>query len=85
MRHRILTCKNHPNLRWSTKDIAWQEGYGYTGVRTLFFKGTPSGTGMYSDHSGLDCTKIKDGKSVHECECPAKDLILAPEDKLVLE
>ena len=68
MIHRILTCKNHPNLRWSCKDIAWS-GF-YNGSRNIFFNGTPSGKGMFSDGSGLDCTQIdKDGKWIEECKC----------------
>lgn len=81
MRHRILTCKNHRNLRWSCKDVAWSNGY--NGRRSIFFNGTPSGEGMYSDDSGLDCTKIMNDRLVEECSCPTSDLILAPEDKLV--
>lgn len=73
---RILTCKNHPNLRWSCKDIAW-DGH-YNGSRNIFFDGVPSGKGMFSDGSGLDCTIL-----VNECDCSSADLILAPEDSLV--
>ena len=29
----VLTCKDHPNLRWSTKNIS------YIGARTIFFDG----------------------------------------------
>jgi len=65
------------------KEHAWTEGAGYNRKRHLFFEGTPSGKGMYSDGSGLDCTVIKDGHYVEECGCPVSDLILAPEDKLV--
>lgn len=89
MRHVILTCKNHPDLRWSCKDIAFQDGYGYNGMRRIFFNGTPSDKGMYSDGSGLDCTMLyKDEKGnvtgiVKECQCPPTDLIRAPEDVLV--
>lgn len=85
MKHRILTCKNHPELRWSTKDIAWttnKDGSGYyNGCRSIFFNGTPTGEGMYHDGSGLHCTGLKDGKVYVECSCPPSDLILAPEDK----
>jgi hypothetical protein len=82
MRHRILTCKNHPALRWSCKDIAWT-GY-YNGCRNLRFCGVPDGTGMHSDRSGLSCTQITDDfKIIEECSCPTGDLILAPEDALV--
>ena len=83
MRHRVLTCRNHPNLRWSCKDVAWSEGY--NGSRRLFFKGEPSGKGMYDDGSGLDCAHVRaDGSLVEECDCPTSDLVLAPEDALVV-
>ena len=86
MRHRILTCKNHPNLRWSTKDVAWTNGDGYNGTRSLFFTGVPSGEGMYQDGSGLNTTLIDPatGEIVAECDCLASDLVLAPEDELVV-
>lgn len=84
MRHVILTCKNHPNLRWSCKEIAFTPGYGYNGIRNIFFNGTPSGEGMYSDKSGLHCSFLdENGQVVQECTCPSRDLILAPEDDLV--
>ena len=86
MRHRILTCKQHPTLRWSTKDCAWTEGAGFNGSRSLLFTGTPSGKGMYFDGSGLDCTQItEEGEIVRECECSPSDLILAPEDAAVVK
>ncbi len=86
MRHRILTCKNHPDLRWSCKDIAWSvDPPGYNGSRTLFFKGEPTGQGLYDDGSRLHTTSIrKDGTLVEECDCSSSDLVLAPEDELVL-
>ena len=86
MRHVILTCKNHLNLRWGCKDIAFTDGYGYNGSRNIFFKGEPSGKGMYEDGSGLDCTDYFPDRAepvVRECDCPATDLIRAPEDDLV--
>ncbi len=86
MKHRILTCKNHPELRWSCKDIAWS-GF-YNGFRTIFFNGESDGTGMYSDGSGMGCsTYFKNRKDpiVTECSCPSSDLILAPEDSLVTQ
>lgn len=39
MRHVILTCKNHPNLRWNCKEIAYTPGKGYNGQRSIFFNG----------------------------------------------
>ena len=83
MKHRILTGKNHPNLRWSCKEIAWTDGFGYNRKRHIFFNGTPSGRGMFDDGSGLDCTKVKDDVFVEECVCDSHNLILAPEDELV--
>jgi hypothetical protein len=82
MRHVILTCKNHPNLRWSTKEIAITDGR-YNGQRHIFFLGEPSGKGMLSDGSGLDCVDMKDGVIIRECSCPSVELIIAPEDALV--
>lgn len=87
MRHAILTCKNHPNLRWSTKEIAVSNGT-YNGMRNIFFNGVPTGEGMYPDNSGLECTthlKRADGGLdwVAECACPSSDLMVAPEDALV--
>ena len=81
MKHIIMTCKNHSDLRWSCKEIAWSNGY--NGCRNIIFNGTPSGKGMHDDKSGLDCTWVKDGKLVKECNCPSKNLILAPENALV--
>ena len=84
MRHRILTCKNHPELRWSTKDIAW-EARGYNGMRSLFFEGISKGQ-MFSDGSGLDCTTVReDGSIVRECDCSVASLVLAPEDAQVVQ
>lgn len=84
MRHRILTCKNHTNLRWSCKDIAWN-GH-YNGQRNIFFNGEPNGRGMHPDESGLQCSRYFGDRVdpiVEECKCDAMDLILAPEDALV--
>lgn len=83
MRHVILTCRNHPTLRWSTKEIAVTDGR-YNGARSLGFRGTPSGRGMFADGSGLDCALVDaDGSPVEECDCPVDDLAVAPEDALV--
>lgn len=88
MRHRILTCRNHPELRWSCKEVAWTtnpDGTGYyNGARNIFFAGF-IGSGMYSDKSGVR-TLYEDpltGRYANECECSSHDLVLAPEDKLV--
>lgn len=84
MRHVILTCRNHTNLRWSVKACACNEGGKpgdpslYNHTRRISYCGTPTGQGMFSDGSGLDCMWTEP-----ECACPATDLIIAPEDPLV--
>jgi hypothetical protein len=83
MRHVSLTCKNHPKLRWGCKEIAWS-GF-YNGCRNIRFKGVFTGK-FYSDMSGTDCDWAdEDGNYQPECDCPASDLILAPEDKQLAE
>lgn len=86
MRHVILTCKNHPDLRWSCKEIAFTDGFGYNGSRSIFFNGEPDSRGMYSDGSGLNCStyfKDREDPIVRECDCHPTDLIRAPKDHLV--
>lgn len=70
MRHVILTCRNHPDLRWSCKSIAFSPKRGYNGARNIFFAGV------------LDkSTKPHPDAPEIECRCPTTDLILAPEDQ----
>lgn len=84
MKHAILTCKNHPNLRWSCKEIAVNKDGSYNGSRGIYFDGEPTGEGMYDDGSGLNCSRYrKDGSFVEECKCPPEDLTFAPENELV--
>ena len=86
MRHVLLTCKNHPNLRWSCKEIAFTPGHGYNGTRNIFFQGEPDGRGLYGDKSGIYCSTYFPDRAdpvVQECPCSPKDLILAPEDELI--
>ena len=83
MRHVSITCKNHPNLRWSCKSIAWSGGY--NGSRTIFFNGIYTGK-LFSDKSGSVCSMTNDdGTSVQECDCKSDQLILAPEDQEIKE
>lgn len=83
MRHVSLTCKNHPDLRWSCKEIAVKENpqpgepAAYNGSRGIFFAGKTTGQ-LYPDKSGVQCTPDA------ECSCPASDLIIAPEDIHIL-
>lgn len=68
MRHVMLTCKNHPELRWSCKSIAFTPGFGYNGSRNIFFQGK------------LEEGKIHYESHAAECKCSSRDLILAPEE-----
>lgn len=77
MRHVMLTCCNHPDLRWHCKEIAFSEGGGYNGCRNIFFAGfklDKPGTWPYS-------IQRAPGEFAEECKCPPEDLIRAPEDK----
>jgi hypothetical protein len=78
MRHCILTCKNHPDLRWSCKEIAFTEGYGYNGSRNITFDGCLPVKTVYSDKSGVSFTV-----PANECNCAPTELVRAPEDSLV--
>lgn len=70
MRHVALTCKNHPDLRWSCKSIAFSPGHGYNGSRHIFFAGT------------VDKSKKPHPDAPEaECTCSPSDLVLAPEDE----
>lgn len=75
MRHFRLTCRNHPELRWLTKSIAWSSrptqndpraGY-FNNSRNIFFNGTILVDGSCSYHGA-------------ECSCNASYLVLAPEE-----
>jgi hypothetical protein len=86
MRHVLLTCKNHPNLRWGCKEIAFTDEGGYNGERNIFFWGEPSGKGLHHDGSGIDCDIYfpdREDPIIRECQCPASDLIRAPEDSSI--
>ena len=82
MRHVILTCKNHLELRWSCKEIAFDDDHGYNGRRNIRYCGTPLYVDgvpqMHGDLSGLQCSY-----TVAECDCPVTCLVRAPEDQLV--
>jgi len=88
MRHVILTCKNHLNLRWVCEEASFTDKNGYDGLRSIFFMGEPTGKGMYADGSGLDCSTYYPDREpgqrvVEECYCSFSLLIRAPEDSLV--
>ena len=42
MRHVILTCKNHDQLRWTCKEIAFSDAGGYNESRNIFYQGDKS-------------------------------------------
>jgi hypothetical protein len=65
MRHVSLTCLNHPDLRWSCKEIAAGVDGRYNGARNIFFNGTK------------DCDW---SVPVRECDCPPSDLRFSPEE-----
>lgn len=79
MRHVSLTCRNHPDLRWSCKRIAVRDDPTpgapalYNSRRSIFFFGRSTGA-LFGDGSGPMCTPAI------ECDCSPDDLIIAPED-----
>lgn len=89
--HISLRCKNHPNLRWSTKNIGW------IGARSIFFASSnfPTrpewvlnilfanryGDGDYANPQDIIHDLTTDGSSgrplcVVECACPVSDLVV---------
>jgi len=69
-------------LRWSCKEIAFEEGNGgYNGRRSLFYDG--QATGEFYDWGFPRCVKTVAGEFIEECSCPSALLIKAPEDAKV--
>lgn len=58
----VLTCVNHPNLRWHTKNI------GYIGVRSIFFSGGVLPDGSHQESAPwtpqLDDIRYQDGAAI---------------------
>ena len=76
MRHVILTCKLHPNLRWSTKEVAVNSDGTYNGARNIFFHGEHCADGKDRQY-----IETEEGmRFVRECPCHPSELIRAPED-----
>jgi hypothetical protein len=71
MRHVSLTCSHHPDLRWSTKEIAVDSNGRYNGRRNLFF----SGSTTVSHPASLPPEYF-----VRECTCSADALRFSPEE-----
>lgn len=66
MRHVLLTCLNHPHLRWHCKEIAVDSLGRYNGCRSIFYIGP--------------VVKIADVPEEKECSCPPEQLRFAPEE-----
>jgi hypothetical protein len=84
MRRISMTCKHHPELRWSAKSIAVNNDGSYNGCRSIMFGGIieDKTSPFHSDMSGVACTRVG---SPPECRCSPKDLIFSPEDKKLKE
>jgi hypothetical protein len=73
--HIRITCKNHPELRWSTKNIgSMNEDGSFYMSRNIFFFGVateanPSGEMYPKDENGNHITPFP-----AECPCSARDL-----------
>lgn len=78
MKHIILTCKNHPDLRWSCKEIAVNPDGSYNGLRNIFYRGRLEGPAiLYVDKSGIAGPF---DRCHPECSCSPKDMTFAPEN-----
>jgi hypothetical protein len=67
--HAVLTCKHHPQLRWSTKNIA------PIGARSIFFDGDVTSNGeRYRYVPNGDGTERIEW--IEECACPITDLVV---------
>lgn len=49
-RNMILTCKNHPTLRWSCEVVYYADDAGYNGKCEIAFLGEPTGECGCSRH-----------------------------------
>ena len=68
MKHIEMTCLNHPNLRWFTKEIAVNKDGSYNGARNLHFKGRLE-HGKY--------VIVQNDKPVQECTCSNDSYVIA--------
>ena len=80
MRHVTLTCRNHPDLRWSCKEIAITNGR-YNGQRNIFFDGHRDGGELILRPCpdallGFAEGYLVDGIEHFECKCSARHLIV---------
>lgn len=87
MRHVTLTCINHPNLRWSCKEIAVNSIGQYNGARNIFFCGTVekkdadiAAIEKWATNAIVGTRLTGIGTDVSECPCSPSDLRFAPEE-----
>jgi hypothetical protein len=71
MRLVTLTCINHPDLRWQSKELAVDTIGRYNGRRGLFFCGSKT---VRHD------PRYPPEYFIRECTCSAADLRFAPEE-----
>lgn len=67
MRHFGLTCRNHTNLRWHTKSVAWSPRPTADDPRA----------GIYNGRRNIFYSSHAEGP---ECPCKGDQLMLAPEE-----
>jgi hypothetical protein len=72
MRHILLTCCNHPELRWFVKSIAVNRNGSYNGMRNIFFEGRATGLTRVCRGVTIEVMEF-----VPECPCPPSDLRFA--------
>lgn len=79
MNHVRLTCINHPELRWSCKEIAISNSK-YNGQRNIFFLGKY--LGKDSPSKRFDCLEVVNGELVCECLCSPDYLIVVQDEPI---
>ena len=71
----MLTCENHPDLRWHCKMQAVSRSGRYTGARNIFFSGKVLDSGELVPYGHMH-----NGEVVRECPCPGSALIATDMD-----
>ena len=72
MRHILMTCENHRDLRWNCKSIAVTDSGRYNQSRNIFFRGR-----AMADGSIQEIVTLESGERmvIRECSCPGSALI----------
>lgn len=73
--HITLTCRNHLDLAWSTKNLGW------IGARSIFFFGWRGVVG--GDPCSHRMVNAEDALAI-ECACPGDDLLIVLPDGTLL-